>query len=115
VILAAVDDLMFASKITAAARQLGVEVVLARTSDEVLQQARTLRPRLIIVDLNGKRTQPLATIAALKSDVDLAQIRTIGFVSHVQTELIELARQAGVDDVMARSAFSANLGEILLV
>jgi PleD family two-component response regulator len=114
-ILAAIDDLMFASKITAAARQLGVEVVLARTSDEVLQQARTLRPRLIIVDLNGKRTQPLATIAALKSDVDLAQIRTIGFVSHVQTELIESARQAGVDEVMARSAFSAKLGEILLV
>jgi DNA-binding NarL/FixJ family response regulator len=114
-ILAAVDDLMFASKITAAARQLGVEVVLARSSDELLRLARTLRPRLVIFDLNGKRTQPLATISAMKLDADLAEIRTIGFVSHVQADLIESARQAGVDEVMARSAFSAKLGEILLV
>jgi PleD family two-component response regulator len=114
-ILAAVEDLMFASKIAAAAKQLGVQVVFARTSDEVLQQVRTLRPRLVIFDLNGRRTEPLATVAAIKSDVDLAKIRTIGFVSHVQAELIESARQAGVDEVMARSAFSAKLGEILLV
>jgi DNA-binding NarL/FixJ family response regulator len=112
-ILAAVDDLLFASKISAAARQLGVEVIFARSSDDVLRQERSVRPRLIIFDLNGKRTEPLTTISAIKSDLDLARIRTIGFVSHVQTELIESARQAGVDEVMARSAFSAKLGEIL--
>jgi DNA-binding NarL/FixJ family response regulator len=112
-ILAAVDDLMFASKISAAARQLGVEVIFARSPDEVLRQARALRPPLAIFDLNSTRTEPLATISAIKADANLSGIRTIGFVSHVQTALIEEARQAGVDEVMARSAFSAKLGEIL--
>ena len=38
----------------------------------------------------------------------------MGFVSHVDTQLILLARQAGVDEVMARSAFAANLPKILV-
>jgi len=112
-ILAAVDDLLFASKISSAAKQLGAEVVFARSPDEVLRQARALRPRLAIFDLNSRRTEPLATISAFKADPELAGIRSIGFVSHVQTELIEAARQAGIDEVLARSAFSAKLGEIL--
>jgi hypothetical protein len=41
-------------------------------------------------------------------------VRTLGFVSHVHTALIEAARAAGIDDVMARSAFAGNLAEILL-
>ena len=112
-ILAAVDDLLFASKISAAARQLGVEVIFARSPEEVLRQARALHPPLVIFDLNSTRTKPLATISAIKADADLVGVRTVGFVSHVQAELIEEARRAGVDEVMARSAFSAKLGEIL--
>ncbi len=43
----------------------------------------------------------------------LAAIPTIGFVSHVQADLIDAARQAGVGEVLARSAFTMRLGEIL--
>ncbi len=112
-ILAAVDDLMFASKISTAAKQLGVDVIFARSAEEVLRQARAHRPRLAIFDLNSTRTEPLATISAIKRDPDLREVRTIAFVSHVQAELIEDARRSGVDEVLARSAFSAKLGEIL--
>jgi hypothetical protein len=40
-------------------------------------------------------------------------IPTVGYVSHVQTELIEAARRAGVGEVLARSAFNERLPEIL--
>lgn len=112
-ILAAVDDLLFTSKIHAAATQRGVDVVFARSPEDVLEQARALRPALAIFDLNSQRLQPLSTIAGLKADASLARIRTIGFVSHVQVALIEAARSAGVDEVMARSAFAAKLGDLL--
>jgi hypothetical protein len=49
----------------------------------------------------------------MKADPELAAIPSIGFVSHVQTELIDAARQAGVDEVLARSAFTMRLPEIL--
>jgi hypothetical protein len=37
----------------------------------------------------------------------------VGFVSHVDSEVIAAARSAGVGEVMARSAFTARLGDIL--
>jgi DNA-binding NarL/FixJ family response regulator len=113
-ILAAVDDLLFSSKIRTVAKQAGVELTFARTPVEILEGARTLRPSLLIVDLNSAKGDPIATIAALKRDPDLASIRTLGFVSHVHTELIGAARTAGIDEVMARSAFAGQLAEILL-
>jgi DNA-binding NarL/FixJ family response regulator len=113
-ILAAVDDLLFSSKIRTTARQAGVELTFARTPPEILEQARALRPALLIFDLNSAKADPIGTIAAIKRDADLSSIRTLGFVSHVHTAVIEAARGAGIDDVMARSAFAAQLAEILL-
>jgi hypothetical protein len=49
----------------------------------------------------------------MKGDPSLASVRTLGYVSHVDSVTIAAARQAGVDDVLARSAFAGRLGEIL--
>ena len=113
-ILAAVDDLLFSSKIRTTAKQAGVDLTFARTPPEILDQARALRPALLIFDLNSAKAEPIETIAALKRDPELSSIRTLGFVSHVHTDVIDAARNAGIDEVMARSAFAARLAEILL-
>jgi PleD family two-component response regulator len=112
-ILALVDDLMFTSKIKTAAGQLGVAVMFARSRESALADMHQHAFTLVILDLNSSRADPLGTLTAMKADPALAAIPTIGFVSHVQTELIDRARQAGVGEVMARSAFTARLGEIL--
>jgi PleD family two-component response regulator len=112
-VLALVDDLMFTSKIRATARQLGVDVAFARSSEAALGAMRANSPALVVFDLNNPRTDPLATVAAMKSDAALSSIPTVGFVSHVQADLIEAARVAGVDEVLARSAFTARLPDIL--
>ena len=113
-ILAAVDDMQFSSKIRTTAKLAGVALTFARTPAEILDQSRALRPALLIFDLNSAKADPIETISALKRDPELSGIRTLGFVSHVQTGLIESARHAGIDEVMARSAFAANLADILL-
>jgi DNA-binding NarL/FixJ family response regulator len=112
-ILAAVDDLLFSSKIRTTAKQAGVNLVFARTPAEILEQSRTQKPNLVIFDLNSAKAEPIETIAAMKHDPELATVRTLGFVSHVHTGLIEAARAAGIDEVMARSAFAGNLEQIL--
>jgi PleD family two-component response regulator len=112
-VLAIVDDLMFSSKIRTAAAQLGVDIAFARSSAAALAAIRASAPALVILDLNNPRTDPLGTVAALKQDPATASIRTIGYASHVQTDVIDAARQAGVDEVLARSAFSARLPDIL--
>ena len=112
-VLVAVDDLLFSSKIRATAKQAGVDLTFARSPQEILDAARSARPTLAIFDLNSAKTDPIATIAALKADPALAAIRTIGFASHVHTALIGAAREAGADQVLPRSAFAGNLAEIL--
>jgi PleD family two-component response regulator len=112
-ILAVLDDLMFTSKIKTAANQLGVAVSFARSADAAMTAMTATAPSLVILDLNNARVNPIGLVTAMKSNPALAAIPTVGFVSHVQTDVIEAARAAGVGEVMARSAFTAQLGEIL--
>ena len=104
---------MFTSKIRTAASRLGVEVAFARSRDAALTEMRKATPTLVILDLNAGRADPLGIVASMKADPALASIPTVGFVSHVQADLIEQARQAGVGEVMARSAFTMRLADIL--
>jgi PleD family two-component response regulator len=112
-ILAVLDDLMFMSKIRAAAGPLGVLVRFSKSSAQTVAHARDDRPNLIIFDLDNPRTDPLATVAALKADPTTAGVPTLGFVSHVHADLIDAGRRAGIDEVLARSAFTAQLPAIL--
>lgn len=112
-VLVAVDDLLFSSKIRATAKQVGVDLAFARTPSDILSQARALKPTLVVFDINCNKADPINTVAALKADPELKDIPTTGFVSHVDTSLIMAARGAGMDEVMARSAFAANLPQIL--
>jgi PleD family two-component response regulator len=112
-ILAVLDDLMFTSKIKTTASQLGVSVAFARSADGALAEMRKAAPSLVILDLNNARTDPLGIVAAMRQEAALASIPTVGYVSHVQTDVINAARQAGVGEVMARSAFTQQLPEIL--
>jgi PleD family two-component response regulator len=112
-ILAVLDDLMFTSKIKTAAGQLGVAVSFARSADAARVAMTSTPPSLVILDLNNARVDPLGLVASMKANPALAAIPTVGFVSHVQTDLIQAARAAGVGEVLARSAFTQQLGEIL--
>lgn len=112
-IVVGVDDLMFASRISSAAKALGVEIAFARSPEAIVEAVRTRAPRLVILDLNSAKVRPLEAVAALKADPALAAVPTIGFVSHVQADLIALAREAGIDQVLARSAFVTQLPQLL--
>lgn len=104
---------MFSSKIRTTAAQLGLRVAFARSSDGALAEMRKHAPSLVILDLNNPRTDPLGTVRSMQADPALASIPTVGFASHVQADVIEAARMAGVGEVMARSAFAGRLPDIL--
>ena len=112
-ILCAVDDLIFSIKISTAAKLLGASIFFERSPDMVLPRIREKQPALVIFDLNSAKLGPLDVIEAMKADPVLRGIHTLGYVSHVQTDVITAARAAGIDEVLARSAFSDQLGEIL--
>ncbi|HXN52931.1 MAG TPA: hypothetical protein VN943_13445 [Candidatus Acidoferrum sp.] len=108
-VVALMDDLFFQMKLAETAKHLGVEVKVATTADALFPLLDPA-PKLLVVDLNS-RSQPIATIQRLRADKN--DVRVIGFLSHVQTELAAQARAAGCDEVMPRSAFTQNLAAIL--
>jgi PleD family two-component response regulator len=111
-VLAVVSDLFFSVKINDAAKRAGLLVEFVKDQDEVLAKAMSL-PTLIIFDLNFESVDPLGIIAKLKSSAELKNISVIGYLSHVQGELKQKAHETGCDMVLARSAFSQNLSQIL--
>jgi DNA-binding NarL/FixJ family response regulator len=103
------DDLFFQMKLAETAKQLGVEVKVA-TNGEALMRLMASEPKLVIVDLNA-RSQPIAAIEKLR--LASKNVRVVGFLSHVQTELAAQAQAAGCDEVLPRSSFTQNLAAIL--
>ncbi len=111
-VLAVVDDLFFTVKINDAAKRLGMEIEFLKSGQDLLEKARQ-NASLIILDLNANSVAPLEVITSLKADPELRRIRLISYLSHVQGELKQKAHEAGCDMVMARSAFSQNLVQLL--
>lgn len=112
-VLAAVGDLFFASKIRGTAEHLNVGVVFSKSADALFDTAKTDVPSLIILDLNNEQTDALALARRLKADEQLRRVPLVGFLSHVQTELQRQAKEAGIERVLPRSAFTNRLAEIL--
>ncbi|HEX8775097.1 MAG TPA: hypothetical protein VF735_16100 [Pyrinomonadaceae bacterium] len=112
-VIAAVDDMFFASKIKAAAEHHAVEIRFPRNADALVAAVREDPPALVIVDLHSQRCEPFSLAERLKADEVTRAVQLLGFFSHVQTALERRARASGFDRVMPRSAFTRHLSDIL--
>ena len=108
-VLVVIEDLLFTVKIADAAKRNGLQAQFVKTEQDALTAASE-KPMLVILDLNAGSVDPITLIPKLK---EFGRIPVIAFVSHVQGELKQKAHDAGADMVMARSAFSTNLPQIL--
>jgi DNA-binding NarL/FixJ family response regulator len=107
-ILVAVRDLLFRSKISAAAERLGVPLRMAPRGAPLSEAARELGGGTVLADLGepGALDQIRAAKAA-------APVRVIGFLGHLEVDLARTAAEAGVDEVLSRGQLVQRLDEIL--
>ena len=111
-ILAVVEDLIFLSKIRQTAQRVGVAVESVEIT-KVAERMPASTPCAVILDLNHRSGRALDTARTIKSGADASKIHVVGFLSHVQADLAREARLAGIDQVMARSAFAEQLPKLL--
>jgi DNA-binding NarL/FixJ family response regulator len=105
-IIAVVDDLLFGSKIRAAADAASAPLTMLRSSMDVAATLRDAGGSLLIVDLGASAAiDRIRDVRALPGP----PIAIVAFASHVRGDLIADARAAGADRVLARSAFVAEL------
>jgi CheY-like chemotaxis protein len=110
-VVVVVSDLFFVTRIRGVAGQTGVEIeTCASPAAHALVAARP--PAAVILDLHGDG-DPMALARTLKADPATAGVPLIGFYSHVDNDTRRRALEAGVDRVMPRSAFTAQLAAIL--
>jgi CheY-like chemotaxis protein len=107
-ILVAVRDLVFRSKIHAAAERLGVPVRLAPRGTPLSQAAQELGEGTLLIDLGEPGV--LGEVRAAKA---AARVRVVGFLGHLQADLMRQAEEAGVDEVLTRGQFVQRLDDLL--
>ncbi len=136
-VMAFVADLYFSTRIESAGEAAGFQVELVEqpgildTSSSNPAQARTLgeplkgasgwlldvvslrQPVLLVFDINNPSIPWQQWVALLKSVPATRRIPLIAFGSHMQTEVMAAAKDAGADAVLARSAFVSQLPELL--
>jgi hypothetical protein len=109
-ILVAVRDLLFASKIDAAAKRLDVEVAWAPRDSPLSTAAAVKRPAVILADLGERGVMDeLRAILAARPGTEV-----VGFLGHLQTDLTDEARAMGVGEVLTRGQLAASLDRVLL-
>jgi FAD dependent oxidoreductase len=110
-VLGLVRDILFRSKIDAAAQVLGIEVGYASTVDQAAKRCSDLKPSVVFVDLSDANFPVEATAAAIKGRG--AATRLIGFASHVDLKPLAAAKTAGFDKTLSRAEFTSRLPELL--
>lgn len=112
VCLAVVTDMIFASRISAAANDAGVDCVIVRELSALLSALERAEPKAVLVDMSCDGIVPEEAIRTVKAETP--ESRVIAFFSHVQTELMVKATDAGADDVWPRSVFVQRLRDVLI-
>jgi len=105
------QDLIFTSKITGTARDLGYRVLVAGNDALARSQLEHWQPRTVIVDLSASELCRPEALLAYRSIAPNA--RFFAFGSHVETETLAMARDLGCDPVLPRSKFTAELPDLM--
>jgi CheY-like chemotaxis protein len=103
-------DLFFASKVTGTAAQLGLCVETVPDVATALERVRSAPIACLFCDLEAPRLNIAGLIGALPRE---SRPKLVAFGPHVAQSRLQSARDAGCDEVLPRSGFSARLPELL--
>jgi CheY-like chemotaxis protein len=110
-ILAAIHDLMFSSKVNAAAR--GKPIAWLPRGTTVAEQVAKDKPDVLLIDLANPALNAVEAVKAIKSAPETREVVVIGYVDHTRQDVIEAARAAGADQVLSKGEFARRLPDLL--
>ncbi len=106
------DDLMWMSRVMGIAKDIDCKIIPARTLEKLSQAIDINGPKAVLLDLSQSEiTQDLGPLVAKLREKGIT--RLIAYGSHIETELLAAARQAGCDPVWARSKMADQLPAML--
>ena len=112
-VLVVADDLFVRGRIDATARATGHPIRYARSADDFRAALCEDRPRAVLVGLAATRLPWADLVRELRADPSAADTYVLAFGPHKNLELRARALDAGVDRVLANSAFTRALPTLL--
>lgn len=112
-VLLLIDDLIFVSKISIAAKETGAETRVIENSDRDDIERLIAIADLVLIDLNAEHLDPLEFIRTISNLPTIRDTKIVCFVSHIDTELTNEATQYQGVTVLPRSKFVEQLPGIL--
>jgi DNA-binding NarL/FixJ family response regulator len=104
-------DLLFSSRVSGAASNLGVDLQIVGSVTKLLECAPAVDCKLVLIDLTLSSLELDAAVQAIRER--MPQARIVAYGPHVQEALLTAAAAAGCDEVLSRGQFDREFGQLL--
>jgi PleD family two-component response regulator len=112
-VLVAITDLFFYTKVRDALRQPEYQLEKARTQKDIVEKAQSAPPAAIIFNMNDPTLDAFQALDRLKADARLKDIPTLAFANHEEVDTWNRAKALGVTKVVSRNEFSARTRDLV--
>ncbi|MGE0642391.1 MAG: two-component system response regulator [Nitrospira sp.] len=112
-ILAAITDLFFYTKVRDALRQPEYQLEKARAQQEILDNAVSSNPGVIILNMNDLTLDAFQALEVLRADPRTTAIPTLAFANHEEVDTWNRAKALGVTKIVSRNEFSARMKDLV--
>ncbi len=113
IILSAITDLFFYTKVRDALRQPEYQLTKARTQQDIVDNALSASPVVIILNMNDLTLDAFQALEKLQADPRLKDIPTLAFANHEEVDTWNRAKALGVTKVVSRNEFSARTKDLV--
>jgi PleD family two-component response regulator len=110
-VLAITSDLFLQSRVAELTKSLGANATLVTTEEDLLREAKSKDPSLVILDLAASEYDPFLCAQKLKTLTSPPKILAI--FPHIRTDLKLKAEKAMIDYIVPNSGFLKTLKSIL--
>lgn len=112
-VIIAVNNMIFTSKIMSVLDGLDAEGIKAIRSDDIFTKAQSVRPNLIIIDLNLNGIEAPQLINKLRSYEATKKIPIVCYSPHVMADSMKAAMAAGATEVLTNNKMTASMNRIV--
>lgn len=107
VVLVAVSDVFFYTKVRDALLSRGYVLERARSQEDIHAKTVALSPRAIILNMNDEKLHAFQALEQIRQDSRFAHLPILAFANHEEVDTWRRARDLGVSKIVSRNEFSA--------
>jgi len=107
IVLVAVSDVFFYTKIRDAFKPAGYTLNRLKSETDIEAKAKALQPVAIVLNMNDPALNGAQALQTLKQNDTLKHIPILAFANHEEVDTWRAAKEMGIDKIVSRNEFSA--------